>query len=230
MAVTLYDLAAADAACRFSPYCWRTRMALAHKGLVVETVPWRFTDKPMIAASGQDRVPVIDDGGTVVHDSTRIAAYLDETYPDRPPLIAGPDAAGLTVFLRGWTDRVLHPHILKAVLPDLFERLHEKDKPYFRETREQRFGTTLEGFAGDRAAAIAALRQALAPLAATLEAQPFLCGDAPAYGDYVVFGAMQWARTTSPIEILPPDSPIAAWRGRLLDLFDGLAAATPAAA
>src|SRR5208337_4194156 len=65
----LYDLAGADPALRFSPYCWRIRMALAHKGLAVETVPWRFTDRDVIAFSGQGQVPVIRDGETVVSDS-----------------------------------------------------------------------------------------------------------------------------------------------------------------
>ena len=45
MAIELYDLAGAEPDRRFSPYCWRTRMALAHKGLEVETIPWRFTEK-----------------------------------------------------------------------------------------------------------------------------------------------------------------------------------------
>jgi len=44
MAITLYDLAGAETDRRFSPFCWRTRMALAHKRLDVETVPWRFTE------------------------------------------------------------------------------------------------------------------------------------------------------------------------------------------
>ena len=41
MTFRLYDLAGADPDRRFSPYCWRTRLALAHKELPVETVPWR---------------------------------------------------------------------------------------------------------------------------------------------------------------------------------------------
>ncbi|MDE2478632.1 MAG: glutathione S-transferase N-terminal domain-containing protein, partial [Betaproteobacteria bacterium] len=55
----LFDLAGADEQRRFSPYCWRTRMALAHKGLPVHTIAWRFTDKQAIAASGQGKVPVL---------------------------------------------------------------------------------------------------------------------------------------------------------------------------
>ncbi len=65
----LYDLAAADPDRRFSPYCWRIKLALAHKGLAVETLPWRFTDRDAIAMSGQDKVPVLVDGGRVVCDS-----------------------------------------------------------------------------------------------------------------------------------------------------------------
>ena len=37
MTITMYDLAGAEADRRFSPFCWRTRMALAHKGLSAET-------------------------------------------------------------------------------------------------------------------------------------------------------------------------------------------------
>ena len=73
MGIIMHDLAGADPSLRFSPYCWRTRFALAHKGLPVETLPWRFTDKAAIAFSGQDRVPVIRDDGAVVADSWAIA-------------------------------------------------------------------------------------------------------------------------------------------------------------
>ena len=66
MAITLYDLAGADENRRFSPYCWRARMALAHKGLTFTTVPWRYADKAVIAAFGSDRVPVIVDRGHAV--------------------------------------------------------------------------------------------------------------------------------------------------------------------
>ncbi len=41
----LYDLAGADPGLRFSPYCWRIKLALAHKNLPYTTVAWRFTDK-----------------------------------------------------------------------------------------------------------------------------------------------------------------------------------------
>ena len=45
MAIELYDLAGAEDDRRFSPYCWRIKLALAHKGLEFETIPWRFHEK-----------------------------------------------------------------------------------------------------------------------------------------------------------------------------------------
>ena len=54
MTLRMYDLAGAEPRRRFSPYCWRIRLALAHKELAVETIPWRFTKKTEIAASGSD--------------------------------------------------------------------------------------------------------------------------------------------------------------------------------
>ena len=65
-AITMYDLAGAEMDRRFSPFCWRSRMALAHKGLAVETVPWRFTEKDKLPQPNAGRVPVIVDGEWVV--------------------------------------------------------------------------------------------------------------------------------------------------------------------
>jgi glutathione S-transferase len=62
MTLHLYDLAGAQPERRFSPYCWRIRLALAHKSLPVETIPWRFTEKAEIAPSGQTLVPVLVNG------------------------------------------------------------------------------------------------------------------------------------------------------------------------
>jgi len=107
MPVTLYDLAGAEADRRFSPFCWRTKMALAHKGLDVETVPWRFTEKDKLPAPNDGRVPVIIDDGKVVHDSSAIADYLEEHYADRPSLFPGEAARGLSKFVQNWTETVL---------------------------------------------------------------------------------------------------------------------------
>jgi glutathione S-transferase len=99
VALTVYDLAGARDDCRFSPYCWRVRLALAHKGLEADFLPWRFTEKQRLAFSGQDRVPVLVDGDTVVSDSWAIMAYLDEAYPERP-LFDSAQACATALFVK----------------------------------------------------------------------------------------------------------------------------------
>jgi len=218
----MWDLAAAEDDRRFSPYCWRIRMALAHKGLEVETIPWRFTDKDAIGFSGQGLVPVIRDGATEVHDSWSIACYLDDTYPAKP-LLEGRQARPLAYAFKFWVESALHGPVLRAILPDLFAALHEKDKAYFRESREKRFGRTLEEVGGDPKKAVAELRTALLPARQALVQSPFVSGGAPGFADYILFGPFQWARAVSPQRLLEPDDPVFAWRERMLDLYGGLA-------
>jgi glutathione S-transferase len=99
---------------RFSPCCWRTKLALMHKGLPFDTIPWRFNEKNAIAFSGQDRVPVLRDGDQVVSDSWTIAIYLEDAYPDRPSLFRGDGSRAVTRFVNAWADAVL----IGGILPD----------------------------------------------------------------------------------------------------------------
>ena len=220
----LYDLAGAEADRRFSPYCWRIKMALAHKGLAVETIPWRFTEKDRLASTGQGRVPVLVDGDRWVWDSWTIAGYLEDTYADRPSLFGGAAGRALSRFYANWTDTVLHGALIRLVLLDIFRHTHERDRDYFRKSREERFGASLEAIVADRDARLPAFRETVAPLRLTLRTQAFLGGDRPLFADYVVFGAFQWARAISDFKLLAADDPVYAWRASMLALFDGLAA------
>lgn len=223
MSLRMYDLAAAEDDRLFSPYCWRTKLAIAHKGLTVESIPWRFTEPERLAAHGGKTVPLLLDGERVVHDSWAIALYLEETYADRPALFGGPQSRALTLGFKHWVERVLHAPMLRAVITDLHDCLHPKDKEYFRTTREKRFGATLEALGAARADTIATVRTLLDPVRATLAAQPFVAGASPAYADYVLFGAFMWTRSVSPAKLLEPDDPVHAWRERMLDLHGGYA-------
>jgi len=223
MARQMYDLAGADPARRFSPFCWRTRLALAHKELEVETIPWRFTETEKLAFSGQGLVPVLVEDGAVVSDSWAIACWLEERYPDRPSLFGGATGQAVTRFVNAWADSALHPWIARMVVRDILDIIRPEDQGYFRSSREKRFGTTLEAWVAEREALLPEFRKALQPVRLPLRAQPFLAGEAPGYADYIVFGAFQWARCTSPFKLLEPDDPVHAWRSRVMGLFDGLA-------
>jgi glutathione S-transferase len=106
--------------------------------------------------------------------------------------------------------------------------LAPKDQPYFRETREKAFGTTLEAFGADAETALPAFRKSLQPLRVTLGSQEFIAGVSPNFADYLVFSALQWARVSASHDLLAAEDPVYAWRERMLDLFGGLGRSMPA--
>lgn len=222
MARTLYELAGADPERRFSPFCWRTRFALAHKGLEAESGPWRFTEADRLAFSGQGLVPVLVDGETVLSDSWRIAEWLEAQYPV-PGLFRG--ALATTRFINAWADSVLHPALSRLIVLDIHDCLAAKDQAYFRNSREARFGQTLEAVQAGRETDVKAFRRAMQPVRMVLAGQPWLGGDAPAYADYILLGSLQWARCTSAFRLLAEDDPVFAWRARGFALFGGMALA-----
>jgi glutathione S-transferase len=221
MSIVMYDLAGADPALRFSPYCWRTRFALAHKGLAVETLPWHFTDKPAIAFSGQGRVPVIRDGDTVLSDSWAIAEYLEAQVP-MPALFGGATAMAHARFINAWADSVLLGGIARLIVRDILDVIDPTDRDYFRTSREARFGMTLEAVQADRDTQVAGFRDTLQPLRLVLRAQPWFGGAAPSYADMILAGTLMWPRCCSRFAVLAADDPVTAWFERMLDLYGGL--------
>lgn len=221
MTIRFYDLVGTDNR-RMSPYGWRVRMALAHKGLDYEWVPVGFTDKDLIGFSGQKLVPVLTDGETVVSDSWAIVNYLEESYPDRPSIFGDSGGKAFAEFIMHWANTQLHPPLIKLILGDVFRIVRPEDRAYFRESREKRFGMTLEDFADQSPERLAAFRAALEPARLCLASRPYLAGAAPSYADYALFGSLQWARCGSPLKLLAEDDPLHGWRQRLLDSFDGM--------
>ncbi|MET3840802.1 glutathione S-transferase family protein [Bradyrhizobium sp. OAE829] len=227
MTLKLFELVGADAARPFSPYCWRTRMALAHKGLSAETVPWCFTEKDAIAPHGSERVPVLLDGETSVVDSWTIANYLEDKYLDRPSLFGGEGGRAMARMLNWWGDVAVIGGLSPMIVADIPLNLKPVDAAYFRKSREVRFGKPLEEVVAGRDKAVEGFRKSLDPLRLTLKTQSYLGGGQPNYADYIVFGGFQWARVVSPFRLLEEDDPVYAWRERLLDAFDGMARRSP---
>lgn len=226
--ITLYDLLF-DHDLRPSPYCWRIKFALKHKGLTWRDEPCGFSDKQKIAFAQSQTYPVIHDGTQVVKDSWAIVRHLDAAYPDKPLL---PDRL-YAQFVNGWADTAVNVAIFPIIVGDLVDRVRPQDKAYMVESRGKRLGTT--DFAAFQANArekggLAAFRATLEPARRVLKDQKYLSGAAPAYPDYILLGSLMWPRTISPLELLEKDDVVYAWRERMLDQFDGFARKAPAAA
>ena len=106
---TLYDNA-------FSPFARKVRMVLEHKGLVFESVDALVPGRRDALAKVNPRleVPVLDDGGLVIVNSTDIVAYLEQRYPERPVY---PADAAERVRARAW-ERTADT-VLDAILHDI---------------------------------------------------------------------------------------------------------------
>ena len=223
MTRALYELVGADPQIRFSPYCWRARMALLHKGIDAQITPWRFIEKEALAFSGQDKVPVLVDGEAVICDSWEIARYLERTYPDAPSLFGGAQGEAMARFIAHWCDGVMLPGMITLLVHDIWLCLDPASQSYFRESREKRFGRPLDEIAAGREDRVEGFRNALRPMRMVLKEYPFLAGEVPGYADYAAFGGFMWARSISHFELLEPDDPVHGWRARMLDLYDGYA-------
>ncbi|HZA59182.1 MAG TPA: glutathione S-transferase family protein [Solirubrobacterales bacterium] len=91
----------------FSTNVERVALALAYKGLQAEPVTIDWDDRSQVeAVSGQSLVPVIDDDGHVVSDSTRIVGYLEERYPDPPLYPSDPARRAETEIFIDWFNEV----------------------------------------------------------------------------------------------------------------------------
>ena len=189
-------------------------MALAHKRLNVECMPWHFTEKDKIKFSGQEKVPVLIDGSNTISDSWEIAKYLEIEYPHSPSLKL---EYGEVLFIKFWAESVLHPGILQLVVLDIHNNLRPEDQSYFRESREKLLGGPLEGIVANRQVRLPRLQKLMTPLRSTLLKQEYLSGETPGFSDYIVFGAFQWARCISGFSILNDNDIVYKWRNKMLN-------------
>jgi len=127
----------------FSTNVERVALALAHKGLEVESVwvdPANRSD--VVRISVQELVPVLIDGDRVVADSTAILEHLEERFPERPLYPADPARrAELRLFV-DWFNRVWKqpPNLIVA------EEAKAKPDPVRIAELEGLIGGALPGF------------------------------------------------------------------------------------
>lgn len=226
----LYTLCGADAARHFSPHVWKIAMALAHKGLDFEERPTPFTAIAAIEGGFSKTVPVLSDNGHLLRDSFDIALYLEETYPDTPSLFGGEGGKALTRVIEAYVQNEIQSPLRFIIVKDIHDRLAPADQAYFRRSREERMGRTLEDIEVGHGPELAAFPARLEPIRQMLKLQPFLGGETALFADYILFGALQWARVTSAKQLLPQGDPVLDWFERCLDLHGGTGRKVAAAA
>jgi glutathione S-transferase len=107
--ITLHDNA-------LSPFARKVRMVLEHKGLGFEAVDALAADGRgrLAALNPRVEVPVLEDDGLVVVDSSHIVAYLEHRYPERPVY---PDDPGRRAEALAWERRA--DTVLDAIVHDV---------------------------------------------------------------------------------------------------------------
>jgi glutathione S-transferase len=91
-----------------SPYAAKVRAILRYKRIgFEERVVHPLRRGELKRLSGQLAVPVLTDGEKVIADSTRIARYLDEKFPEPAILPADPALRARALLLEEWADEAL---------------------------------------------------------------------------------------------------------------------------
>jgi glutathione S-transferase len=221
--VRLYELTLEDGR-SVSPFVWRIRYALAHKGIPFETVYLGLIDIPKVFGGRFKTVPILEHGDDALSESWDIAEYLDRAFPGHPPLFSSPAELAVVRLTDAWFMTEVMRRMFRVYVKDVHDAARPQDQPYFRESREKNMkGQTLESFTADRASHLPAIRSALSPLRTQLAKFPFLGGSTPNFADYIALGAFYWVASVSTLPLLASDDTLRAWLDRGFDLYGGIA-------
>jgi glutathione S-transferase len=187
-----------------SQYSEKVRLILDYKGLEyrkIEVTPG-VGQIELMQKTGKRQVPVLKDGDTYVADSTAIAFYLDQKYPERPIIPDDPVAKGQCLLIEEWADESIGIKGRKALIGALNQNQNfrtavlPKQTPDFLKTIVSAIpGDLLDvlgtgvGLGGDAVKeAKKSLQQDLEALCLILENRPYLVGDTPTLADLAVAG------------------------------------------
>ena len=212
--VILFDLATRVDA-RPSPFCWRAKLALAHKRVPFVARATLYSEIATLGDGSFKTLPVVVDGDHWCGGSFNIASDLESRYPTRPALFPDDPLRLFAGFFEAWVDLTLHPQIFPIVALKIWEQLATAEQGYFRRTRELRLNATLEEAHQLGSSRIPALRENLEPMRRILGQRSFLAGQSPAYVDYIVYGALKWYRLSMGTSLVAAGDPIALWFSRI---------------
>ncbi|KAF4576801.1 GST N-terminal domain-containing protein [Pleurotus pulmonarius] len=206
--IVLYDLACTKNTC-FSPVVWGIRLMLNYKQIPYKTIFLEFPDiEPTLKNLGlashdstsklKYTVPTIHHvrTNTYIMDSSRIAQFLEATYPDPPVALSSELGREIQAKARA----AISPAFRTSLMPREINILSPRSQEYFRRTREAWLGHPLEdlllpGKEEQAWEAVADAMRAVGELMLTHKAEgPFVLGASPSYTDFFITGSLQTAR------------------------------------
>lgn len=192
-----------------SPTCWRARIALTLKGVSFRNVPLRFADQEdLLARTGAREVPVLAVGSEHIVGSRAIAEWLEQAHPS-PTLSLNSDDEPTAESI----EQDLGSRIGSIVALDFTARLVPEDRGLYRESREARYGDSLEALAERSAGSSLDLAFAIGRLEKPLTERRYLAGNLPGWVDIVAYCYLLWIAFSS--ERLMPELP-----GAVRDWYD----------
>ncbi|THH04233.1 hypothetical protein EW145_g5669 [Phellinidium pouzarii] len=224
MSITFFDISPALGGNGWTPNTIKTRVSLNYKGIPFESEFIQFVDiEPLMKKNGgaptakkedgRDHytLPAIRNSATneYITESLRIAAYLDEKFPNKPPLIPTGTRAAIELFVQVFEQKIkpvyaVMRHASMMILDDanknFFETTRNVTAPPVGAARDAVWNTVKEGL------------DFTADLYDTNGAnKPFYLGDTFSFADTVVIGYLMWVKI-----ILGADSDewklVASWR------------------
>lgn len=208
---TLYELCGAEPDRIFSAYAWRVRLTMGLKGLDFTSKPTPFTEIPKILDGSYTKVPVLIDGDKTLSESFNICTYLEDAYADTPSIFGGAGGRDNAALIDNLIVTGLYPATTRMIVGDIAEKLAPVDHEYFRSTREQRLGGTLEDVQRGRDKERERFATFIKPYRRRLELAPFLGGQNLLFSDIALAASFCWAKATSSYDTLNGDPVFGAW-------------------
>jgi len=213
-----------------SPFCMKARICLHVKGVPYRTVTvtaGRLRELRRLNPLG--KVPVLVHGAEVIADSSAIARWAEDRYPDPALIPADPEARAYCLLVEEWADEALY------FIVGAFKWLNPENRRTALANTVSDLATgalrPLVGWAmarnirrryaawGYTAAGLGALearmRENLGVLAGLLRDRPYLLGRSATLADVAAFAQLSWMRRYAEARLLHEVPTVLDWLDRL---------------
>lgn len=121
------------------PFCWKVRIALAELKLEYQSVELQLGQKHtnVVAVSPTGTVPVLEDEGTAIWESSVILDYLDRKYAPGQLIPTEPDSEANVRLLQVYSDKLVGPCIKGLVFEKRSKPEHMWDKNVIQQGEEE---------------------------------------------------------------------------------------------